>query len=102
MGLSRLMMTYFYAKGRPRAAFRAAIICTPLNVGLNIFLTPIYGMEGAALISSATYGLNAFWLLFEFKKGTSTSWRQLLWITQEDLALIRAKVHSIPFLRSNG
>jgi O-antigen/teichoic acid export membrane protein len=49
-----------------------------VNIVLNLWLIPVWGLEGAALSSSLSYGLTALVLLVAVTKDAGVSWREMV------------------------
>ncbi len=73
--------------GRGKAIYTLFIFsCGVLvNIILNIWFIPMYGIEGAALSSTITYGVSSIVLAFVFSRKYSISIMDLLVVKREDI-----------------
>jgi O-antigen/teichoic acid export membrane protein len=65
-GLYQLLTRYFTSRARQEVNIAAACIAVVLNVALNWFMIPRYGIMGAAISNGISYGTAACVLLFAF------------------------------------
>ena len=56
-----------------------------LNIVLNLFFIPAYGINGAALASTLSYSIGAFGLVFAFSRVNSVPLGSLLWLEKDDV-----------------
>jgi O-antigen/teichoic acid export membrane protein len=57
LGLQVVMVQYLNSVGYPALLVAAWFVCMVLNVGLNWWVIPVYGITGASFVSSITYSL---------------------------------------------
>jgi stage V sporulation protein B len=80
--------------GRPRINAIISGVGLALNIGLNIFWIPRYGISGAAAASSVAYSLVAVLLLWRFSREPGFDLARLLRPRAEDIQLMREVVQS--------
>lgn len=71
-------------RGKAKITLYIFTLSLLLNIILNLFLIPLYGINGAALASTVSYSLGAFGLVFAFGKINSISVRELLLPKKDD------------------
>lgn len=83
------------ASNRPLAASAAQITAIPVTVGGLLLVLGPYGIEGAALVSTAAYGLSFVVGLVLLAKGSDMPIKALLSVRDlgEDLRLVRRRAH---------
>jgi O-antigen/teichoic acid export membrane protein len=70
LSLGAILMTYFASRGMPLLAIFTPFLGLMVNIILNLYLIPLYGINGAAISSSLTYTLMfsmLFWYYRNFK-----------------------------------
>lgn len=85
MSTGRLLTEHFYGQGHPRGILWGSMVATPLNIGLNVFLIPRYGIAAAAAVSSLTYGLFTCWMVVEFSRRWKRSFIDFFILTTDDM-----------------
>jgi O-antigen/teichoic acid export membrane protein len=95
MGVARILVSHFYAQGRPEATLTAAIICAIVNAGLNFALVPRYGIAAAALTSSITYTIYLGWLAFEYYRYTDKNVSRLFLWDRGDFGYYRDLIQAV-------
>ncbi len=73
MALYQLLTRNFTSRGKQEINILAACLALTLNVTLNIFLIPRYGISGAALANGLSYGTAALVLLVAFVRDSGHS-----------------------------
>lgn len=73
MALYQLLTRNFTSRGKQQVNILAAVVALSLNVGLNIFLIPRFGISGAALANGLSYGTAALTLLIAFVRDSGHS-----------------------------
>jgi O-antigen/teichoic acid export membrane protein len=66
IGLYGIVEPFFQSRGRPRLPLIITFIGVVINLTLNVFLIPVYGMAGAALASSVAYGVQLIIMYYVF------------------------------------
>src|SRR5262249_27058126 len=57
LGIEVVMVQYLNSLGYPRVIVYSWIVVTALNIGVNLWAIPAYGITGAAIVSSISYFL---------------------------------------------
>jgi O-antigen/teichoic acid export membrane protein len=57
LGIEVVMVQYLNSLGYPRVIVYSWIVVTTLNIGVNLWAIPAYGITGAAIVSSISYFL---------------------------------------------
>ena len=57
LGANTILMNYFASIGNPPVVVWSPAIAAALNIALNMFLLPRFGIVGASVASSIAYGL---------------------------------------------
>jgi len=85
MALYQILTRNFTSRAKQEINIFAALTALCLNVGLNLFLIPRYGIEGAALANCLSYGTAALILLFVFVRESGHTVRETLVVGAADL-----------------
>jgi O-antigen/teichoic acid export membrane protein len=75
VGLGVTNGSWFLAENLQKLATLNTLIGAALNVVLNYFLIPVYGIAGAAFATLASYGVAAYLALFLYRKTRSQFYR---------------------------
>ena len=85
MALYQILTRSFTSHAKQEVNIVAAVTALCLNVGLNWFLIPRFGIEGAALANGLSYGTAAMILLVVFVRRSGHSVRETLIVDGSDL-----------------
>lgn len=85
MSMYVLLSRDFTARDRQVINVIAAYIALGGNIGLNVFLIPRYGIEGAAIGTGASYSIAALLLYGFFLRESGLAWHTPLLLKAEDL-----------------
>lgn len=85
LSIHEIIRSDLYSHNLPGFVSWSAAITLACNLVLNFLLIPRYGISGAAISSSVSYGLGAFILIRKFMLITGTSIKELLIIKSTDL-----------------
>ncbi len=77
-------------RGRPEWSVRAAVLALALNLGMNWFLIPAFGMVGAALSSLICYSVYGLVLAWGWSLVAARPLRNLLLPRRQDFSILRA------------
>lgn len=91
----RILARYFTALGRQRINVVTQIASTTVNILLNLWLIPRYGILGAASASLASYGLEAVLIVGAFRRDSGQRIRDALLFRSEDLAFYRRRLDPV-------
>jgi Na+-driven multidrug efflux pump len=88
----------------PQAALYAGLVSLPLTVGLNLFMIPRWGIQGAAIASDIAYAVNAAVILVLFVRVSKLPLPQILLFNGSDFRESRDELKSkvIDRLRKKG
>jgi O-antigen/teichoic acid export membrane protein len=78
LGLNGVLMNHFGGRGMPPVTAMAPLLGLVLNVGMNLVVVPRFGIAGAAVTSSAAYGLMLAVSLAAFLRGGRVGLRRSL------------------------
>ena len=84
MTLYLLIHSDLTGRGKARITLKVFSYALLLNFALNVLLIPKMGINGAALASTISYTLGAFWLCFEFSKETGINLNTILIFKKSD------------------
>jgi len=85
-----LLSAYFGGKGNLRVTVAGATIALAAVVIGDYFLVPVYGIIGAAVISTAGYFINVLYSLLRFYKDYSISWVDFFKWRKQDYYWLRS------------
>jgi O-antigen/teichoic acid export membrane protein len=85
MSMYVLLSRDFTARDRQVINVIAAYIALGGNIGLNAWLIPRFGIEGAAIGTSASYGVAALLLYVFFLRESGLSWYEPLVLNRSDI-----------------
>jgi len=57
LGIETVIVQYLNSLGFPKVIAYSWLLVTVLNIGLNLWAIPAYGLNGAAIVSTLTYSL---------------------------------------------
>jgi O-antigen/teichoic acid export membrane protein len=87
---SRIMSSYFHVKVLININIYAHLIVAILNLGLNFYLIPKYGMYGAATSTTIAFIVGAIYHLIMFVKISQIGYRDLLFVRKDDFLLVKS------------
>ena len=88
MALYQLLTRNFTSRGKQEINIIAACVALTLNVSLNIFLIPRFGISGAALANGLSYGTAALTLLVAFVRDSGHSVGETLLVRPAEIGEI--------------
>ena len=88
MALYQLLTRNFTSRGKQEINIIAACVALTLNVTLNIFLIPRFGISGAALANGLSYGTAALTLLIAFVRDSGHSVGETLLVRPAEIGEI--------------
>ena len=89
--LGRVVANDFSGRGKPEINTYVAFVVVSLNVILNFWLIPIYGVLGAALATSSSYVLDTILKSLIFCRINRISMVSLVWPRRSDFHLLLSK-----------
>lgn len=90
MVLFKILNADLAGRGRPLFALRIYVVTLAMNVVLNYFLIPQYGIDGAAIASTISYLTGAVIFSIAYHRHTGLAYRDLFIINQEDIQLLKS------------
>lgn len=88
MVLFKILNADLAGRGRPLFALKIYLVTLVINIGLNFWLIPEYGIYGAAFASSISYTVGAIIFSIAYHKHTGLSYHKLFIMDKEDFGLI--------------
>jgi O-antigen/teichoic acid export membrane protein len=82
---SKTLTADLAGRGKPQIGTFAAFTSLAINIPLNLYLIPKWGISGAAFASSASYIAANIMVIMAFVKTSKTSWFDVLIIKKTDL-----------------
>jgi O-antigen/teichoic acid export membrane protein len=89
MAVYKVLTRNYSSRNRQQVPVFTAILALALNIVLNLYFIPIFGIIGAALASMISYAVSAVVLLFLFNRETGISLREILIVHPADLIRYR-------------
>ncbi len=96
----RTLAAYFTATNRQQISIAIQITSVALNIGLNFWLIPRYGIMGAAVATLGSYIFEAVVMSTVFSKWTGVRLREILMLDAEDVSKLRERLEGL-LRRSN-
>jgi O-antigen/teichoic acid export membrane protein len=76
--VAKVLSSDLSGRGRPGLTSLAGLVAAATNIGLNVILIPLYGLNGAALASAVSYTLSAAVTVTFFLRASGASLGELL------------------------
>ena len=86
LAVGRLVSADLNGRGLPGAVARVNISAAALNLALNIWWLPIWGLAGAALATSVSYTAGMVLLVQRYRRASGARWGELLLFRRSDWA----------------
>jgi len=83
-----VLSRYITGRGKPGTGTLILIIGLVVNVAINLWLIPRYGIDGAAAASSVSYLLTALMTLIVFHRLSGRGWIETLVIRRSDMVAL--------------
>jgi O-antigen/teichoic acid export membrane protein len=83
--ITQILSSDLSGRGYPSYGMKSGIIVLIISFLFNLIIIPKFGLIGVATVSSLTYLLGAFILIFYFSKITNVSFRDLFFVKRSDL-----------------
>lgn len=84
LGIETVLVQYLNSCGFPSAVVILWISCTVLNIVLNLWMIPRYGINGASMVSSISYLfalLGVLWICYINRNSLPSAERQMIAVT---------------------
>jgi O-antigen/teichoic acid export membrane protein len=88
LGLETVLMNFLAGEGSPAIVYRAPFVGLLLNVLVNLFVIPRWGIDGAAATSSVSYLVVFLLVLTHYVRTTGTRPHQLLLLKASDIRAV--------------
>ena len=89
-----VLSRYIVGRGRPGTGTMILVIGLVLNIVANLVLVPRYGINGAAMSSSISYGLTAIVTLLVFRRVSGRGVVETLVIQPSDVRALRSMIRA--------
>jgi Na+-driven multidrug efflux pump len=89
LSISKVLSSHLTGRGKPIYSTRAALIALGVNIPLNFWLIPKWGISGAAFASTIAYFIQALVVLMYFVKVSRNKVYDTLVIKREDFTAYR-------------
>jgi len=84
LGGAKTLMADLAGRGKPQFGAYAAFVSLAVNIPLNLYLIPKWGISGAAFASSVAYIVATLIVIIAFIKISKKSWTDVLFIKKSD------------------
>lgn len=84
LGGAKTLTADLAGRGKPQLGTYAALTSLAINVPLNLYLIPKWGISGAAFASTVAYTLATVIVIIAFTKISKKSWSEVLLIKKQD------------------
>lgn len=92
--ITKVLANYFLGTGRPGINSTISLLALTINIALNIFLIPRYGIEGAAIATTISYTFSSLFTIIIFLRMTDLTIQDLFLLNMNDLFLLKHKLFS--------
>lgn len=82
---SRTIFSWLKGRGNPSVFSWISLVTLVLNLGLNLYLVPSFGLLGAAAASALTYSARSAFLLCLFSRSTNIALLKIFIITKSEI-----------------
>ncbi len=87
MSLYVLLSRNFTSRNRQAVNIAAAYVALGGNLGLNLYLIPLRGIEGAAMATAVSYSVSALILFVAFLRHSGLPWHEAVILRRSDVSL---------------
>lgn len=95
LSVSRVLSNDIAARGRPEINMYAAAVTVVVNILGNILLIPGWGIAGAAVATTASYGLDTATKIYFYARLSGNSWWEPIILGRRDWELARYAIQRI-------
>lgn len=92
LSIPKVLSNELMGRGKPLISAAAAAISLALNIPLNLFLIPLWGISGAALASTISYSAAAIVVLIAFLRISQNSLFDTIIIQPRDLKIYTSRL----------
>lgn len=93
--VSRVLANDIAARGKPEFNLYAALVVVSINVIANIFLIPLYGIEGAAIATTLAYIVDGIVKLGIYSHVSKNPWWKVILMNNDDWKLFQDVISGI-------
>lgn len=87
-GITNVVSSYVVGIGKPRLTFLFAVVCLVVMVTLDIFLVPLWGIDGASIASSIAYFVTTLVSIAVFVRESGANPVRMIVPDKEDLHIV--------------
>ena len=87
--IGKIAPSFYHSIGKPRQPLIVAFFVCLLNVALNLWWIPIFGIKGSAFASTISYTFYGLFYLWLLKRKEGFSITEMLIINRKDVAYLR-------------
>jgi O-antigen/teichoic acid export membrane protein len=95
MSAARTLAIDLAARGRVDLNLYVAVLSLVMNVAASVIMIPRYGINGAAIATTLSYGLNFVVLVALYTRISGNVWYELLVWRRADYRVIKGKIDSL-------
>ena len=88
VSFSRILANDLAARGRPDLNMNTSIVVVIANLVANLFLIPRMGINGAALATTFSYGIDTILKIYLYQRESGNRWYTVILFDRDDLALL--------------
>lgn len=92
MALYQILTRNFTSRGKQEINILAAVLALALNIGLNVFLIPRWGIAGAAISHDLSYSVAAVVLMVAFVRESGHGFAETIVLRGAELRALTARV----------
>ncbi len=89
----RIIESYYAGSGKPMLSVKILIPSAILNILLNLWWIPLWGILGAAWATNVSYSVATLAYLRFFKKESGLRLRDIIWPRRSDWQYLRRRLH---------
>ena len=97
LSFAKILTSDLAGRGRPEFGALAAFVSLAVNIPLNLFLIPRWGISGAAFASTIAYALASLIVTIAFTKMSGSLWRDILFMKADDVKEVLKQVYHLRF-----
>lgn len=87
-GITNVVSSYVVGIGKPRLTFLFAVVCLVVMVTLDVFLVPLWGIDGASIASSIAYFVTTLVSIAVFVRESGANPVHMMVPDREDLQIV--------------
>lgn len=95
LGGAKTLTADLAGRGKPQFGTYASFISLAVNIPLNLWLIPKWGISGAAFASTVAYILATLIIIIAFVKISNSSWKDIIFIKKSDFRYYKSFINII-------